>query len=129
MFVTNHVRPNRAVYILCKILATRCSVGNGTFDLFLTPKSCSRGFDPKDGLDTVVLNALIDISIEAVALGLVQSFFDMQAPRQPHVFLPFFLLILWVYRFFRVFLYNCRFLLVWKARRSFPPSGWCFSAL
>ena len=25
----------------------------------------------------------------------VQSFFDMQAPRQPHVFLPFFLLILW----------------------------------
>ena len=33
----------------------------------------------------------------------VQSFFDMQAPRQPHVFLPFFLLFLWKCRCFRVF--------------------------
>ena len=34
----------------------------------------------------------------------VQLFFDMQAPRQPHVFLSFFLLFLWRCRFFRVFL-------------------------
>ena len=33
----------------------------------------------------------------------VQSFFDIQAPRQPHVFLSFFLLFIWRCRFFRVF--------------------------
>ena len=33
----------------------------------------------------------------------VQSSFDMQAPRQPHVFCFVFLLFIWRYRFFRVF--------------------------
>ena len=51
----------------------------------------------------------------------VQSFFDIQAPRQPHVFLPLSLLFLRRCRFFRVF-HHC----VWRVRRTFFPSGWCF---
>ena len=43
----------------------------------------------------------------------VQSFFDMQAPRQSyHVFLPFSILFLFHY---------CRFLFVWRVRRTFFP--------
>ena len=44
------------------------------------------------------------------------------------LFFPFFL-FLWRCRFFRVFLYHYRFLFVWRVRRTFPPSGWCFSTL
>ena len=40
----------------------------------------------------------------------VQSFFDMQAPRHPHVFRLFFLLFLWRCRFFRDFFNHYRFL-------------------
>ena len=54
-----------------------------------------------------------------------QSFFDMQAPRQPHMFLPFSLLILMRCRFFRVFLYHCRFLVLCGEYvvRFFLPDG------
>ena len=44
----------------------------------------------------------------------VQSFFDMQATRQPHVFLPFLLLFFRGVAFSRVFLYHCRFFFVWR---------------
>ena len=48
------------------------------------------------------------------------------------VFLPF--LFIWRCRFFRVFykilvLYHFRFLFVWRVRRTFFPSEWCFSTL
>ena len=38
-----------------------------------------------------------------------------------------FIFFLWRCRFFRVFLYHYRFLFVWRVRRTFSPSGWCFS--
>ena len=38
-------------------------------------------------------------------------------------------LFLWRCRFFRVFLYHYRFLFVWRLRRTFFPSGLCFSTL
>ena len=39
----------------------------------------------------------------------------------------FFLLLVWRCRFFRVsILYHFRFLSVWRERRTFFPSGWCF---
>ena len=52
----------------------------------------------------------------------VQSSFDMQAPRLPHV-----LLFFWRWCFFRVFLHHFRFLLVWTieyvVRTFFLPNG------
>ena len=38
-------------------------------------------------------------------------------------------LAFWRCCFFRVFLYHFRFLFVWRVRRTFSPSGWCFSTL
>ena len=49
----------------------------------------------------------------------VQSFFDLQAPQQPHVFVPFFFCFLKYVVFSEYFLYHCRFLFVWKVRRTF----------
>ena len=41
-----------------------------------------------------------------------------------------FFFVFWGCRFFsRVFLYHCRFLFVWRVRRTFFLSGWCFSIL
>ena len=63
-----------------------------------------------------------------VILPFVESFFDMDAPRQPHTvtylttirvlfrFHFFLFLFLWRYRFFRLFLYL--FLFVWRVHRT-----------
>ena len=72
----------------------------------------------------------------------VQSFFVLRyacaptATRSYHclrpfsfLFLPFFFSLLWRRRFFRIFLYHYRFMFVWRVRRTFFPSGWCFSTL
>ena len=58
----------------------------------------------------------------------VQSFFDMRAPRQPHVFLLVFPFCFFVYVAFSEHLCTIAvFLFVWRVRRTYFPSGWCFS--
>ena len=43
------------------------------------------------------------------------------------LWLSFFFLFFGGVAFSEYFLYHYRFLLVWKVRRTFFPSGWCFS--
>ena len=63
-------------------------------------------------------------SVEAAALRSI-VFRYAGAPIARRV--SFFLLFIWKCRLFRVFvLYHCRFLFVWRVRRTFFPSGWCF---
>ena len=53
----------------------------------------------------------------------IQSPFDMQAPRYPHVFLSFFFSFCSFgdVPFSEYFLYHCRFLFVWRIRHKFFP--------
>ena len=60
----------------------------------------------------------------------VQSFFVIRygnacAPTATRVSFLFFFFF-WRCLFFQVFLYHCRFLFVWRIRRTFFPFGWCF---
>ena len=59
----------------------------------------------------------------------VQSFFDMQAPRQQTYFSFLSFVYLEMSRFSEYFLYRCRFLFVWRVRRTFFAFGWCFPTL
>ena len=68
----------------------------------------------------------------------VQSFFVLRyacVPTAIHVFLPFlFFLFCRERSLFRVFFPSIfctitSFLFIWRVRRTFPPSGWCFSTL
>ena len=66
----------------------------------------------------------------------VQSSFDMQAPRQPHVILVFFILFIWRCRFFRVFVVPLSFsfcivstsyiLFFWMVIFFLVTTGWIF---
>ena len=57
----------------------------------------------------------------------VQSLFDMQAPRKPHLFIfMFHFVYLDMSIFPSIFLYHCLFLVVWRIRRMvrvFFPDG------
>ena len=73
----------------------------------------------------------------------IQSFFVLRYACAPiatrsyltTVFASFFFFFFFLIRstryvaFSRVFLYHCRFIFVWRARRTFFHSGWCFSTL
>ena len=66
----------------------------------------------------------------------VQSFFDMRAPIATRVVVVvvvvaviFLFFVLGDAAFSEYFLYHCRFLFEWRARRTFFPSEWCFSTL
>ena len=71
---------------------------------------------------------------EAAALRSIVLRSSICAPRQPHAvttvcvlfrfFFPF--VCLEMSLFSEYFLYHCRFLVVWRVRRTFFPSEWCF---
>ena len=70
--------------------------------------------------------------VEAAALDSIVLRYDHTgAPIATRVsFFLFPLWFIWRCRFFRdFFFYHCRFLFVWRIRRTFFPSEWCFSTL
>ena len=102
-------------------------------------------------LELSILRADVLLSFPGVTLSCFDSFSSFLLSLKPWLFVQTFfvlcyacaptdtrsylttsacvLLFLWRCRFFRVFLYHYRFLVVWRVRRTFSLSGWYFSTL